>query len=86
MNGDYTYSFLVKGKPGTEVVMIIDKFQNSSWIVQSLAHFIIPDKGLYKIEAIFSVDDLKEKEYFLVGARIYRGEAYVDNFCLKTLN
>ena len=81
-NGAYEYSALVQGKKGTMVRLLHEICRDGSRTVRSIALLRIPDERLFQITAHFSVDGLKEDDYFQVGASVQNGEAYWDNFSL----
>lgn len=82
-NGSYHYSFLLRGDKFTHVSIVVDYYKNHKWMPIQDVSFYIPDSNTYKLEKSFSVKDLKEGDYFILGANISSGEAFLDNFYLQ---
>lgn len=85
-NGKYKYSFRVKGKKGTKVCLLYDTNQKKEWRVCPLVYFIIPNSQTYIVQSDFKINHLRDNDYFIVGAWVYNGEAYLDNFKLDRLD
>ena len=85
-NGKYHYSFQVKGKKGTKVCLLYDMNQDKKYEVRPLAYFVLPNTQTYDVQTVFSVDTLAKDDFFLVGAWVYNGEAYLDNFKLDRID
>lgn len=85
LSGEYQYSFIFTGEKDTTICILYDLYQNNAWAVMPLATYTISNNNILQIKASFSVADLKDGEYFLVGAWV-KGKAYLDNFCLIKTN
>ena len=85
-NGKYKYSITLKGEKNTDICLVCRKNKKKHWELESVALFKIPDKRLFHINTTFNVNDLEEKEYFIVGVWVKNGYAVLDNFYLEELN
>ena len=83
--GKYILSFLAKAKRGTRLCLLYDLFKDGHWEVVPLTFFLAPDSRIYRIEKTFSISDLSDNDFFLVGAWVQDGEAFLDNFSLRQL-
>ena len=82
--GQYSYSFLIRGKRGTEIQPVYWLRFAGKWTVIPIGLFTIPDSRTYRISCSFNIDELKEdNDHFLVGVRVLRGEALLDDFVLN---
>jgi hypothetical protein len=80
-SGVYEFSFVFSGKSNTTICILYDLYKNKAWNETPLATYTISNNNTHRIRTSFSVGDLNDNEFFLVGAWV-NGEAYLDNFCL----
>ena len=73
---------LVRGDPGTVVGMQYNVYRKNKGESFPLVTFTLPDKRLYELSVPFTVDDLKDNDYFRVAASVENGKAYLDRFSL----
>ena len=81
-NGAYDCSVLIKGKQDSRILVYCDENRNDKWQQNKILSFTIPDSRIHQVKAKFSVDDLEEKDYFLLGISV-EGDVYFDNFVLN---
>ena len=82
-NGHYSYSFLVRGKSGTEIQPVYWIDLGGKWVLTSICLFTIPDSRTYHFSCSFDIGEMKEDgDHFLVGVKVVNGEALLDDFIL----
>ena len=82
-NGQYLYSFLIKGKKGTLIQPYYTLCFNQEWKSVPICLFSVPDSQTYLISTEFDIDGLNETDFFKVGVKFRNGEALLDDFVLS---
>lgn len=85
-NGQYTYSALIKGNKNTRVTLLYDSYYDKHWHINPVVEFKLPDKRLYFVSVPFSVNNLNDQDFFLLGFSVKDGEALFDNISLLCFN
>lgn len=84
-NGKYLFSYLIKGKTNTVAWPVCLIYQNKKWRYESLSSYRITDKRLFLFSTQFSLESLRDDDFFLIGVMIRNGEATLDNFVLQSI-